>query len=239
MIVIPAIDLLDGKCVRLTEGDYSRSKVYEEDPLKVALRFEEAGFTHLHLVDLEGARSGKPVHLSVLRAISGATRLQIDFSGGLREQNHLEEAFENGAARLSIGSTAARRPELFLSWLDAFGPERLILGADSRNGMIAVQGWQEKTEWEVDEFIGFYFEKGIRRVICTDISRDGRMEGPSLSLYERLLEKWPALELIASGGVSDENDLVQLREAGLFACVVGKAIYEGRIRIGKDKNHYW
>jgi phosphoribosylformimino-5-aminoimidazole carboxamide ribotide isomerase len=231
MIVIPAIDLLDGKCVRLTEGDYSQSKIYEENPVKMARRFEEAGLTHLHLVDLEGARSGSPVHFSVLRAISEATNLQIDFSGGLREHKHLQEAFDSGAAQVSIGSTAARDPGRFLSWLDDFGPERLILGADSRDGRIAVQGWQEKTDWEVSEFIGHFYQQGIRRVICTDISRDGRMEGPSIELYDTLLKKMPELELIASGGVKDKEDLELLSKAGLFGCIVGKAIYEGRISL--------
>lgn len=231
MRVIPAIDLIGGECVRLTQGDYARQTTYHRDPLDAAKLFEDAGFTHLHLVDLDGARAGRIVNHRVLERISTHTRLHVDFGGGLKTDDDLRIAFECGAAQVTGGSIAVREPERFLGWLQAFGPERIILGADARDGFIAVGGWQEATALPLADFIARYRAAGVQYVICTDIGRDGTLTGPATDLYRDLLAQFPGLHLIASGGVGEMADLEALAEAGLYGVVAGKAFYEGRLEL--------
>lgn len=227
--VIPAIDLSEGKCVRLSQGDFDRMTVYGEDPLKVALEFEAVGVRSLHVVDLDGARIGSPQNISVLKSLRENTNLRIDFGGGLRKRTDLEEAFSAGADQVTVGSFAAREPDRFMGWIRAYGPERFILGADARQGRIAVSGWQEATDLSLVEFIARFREEGIRDVLCTAIERDGMLNGPETNLYKELMTTFPDIRLIASGGVSSLEDLDKLQEAGIPAVVVGKAIYENRI----------
>lgn len=229
--LIPAIDLLDGKCVRLTKGDYSKSTVYHPDPLEVAKSFEDAGLTRLHLVDLEGARSGHIVHHRVLERIATRTNLVIDFGGGLQSRDDLEIAFQSGAQMVTGGSIAVKKPHEFESWIAAFGAHRILLGADVRNGMIAVSGWTEATTQALIPFIESYVQKGIRTAICTDIARDGMLQGPAVELYRSILEKIPDLNLVASGGVSSIDDLQLLADAGVPSAIVGKALYENKIKL--------
>mgnify|MGYP001813561158 FL=1 len=248
MRIIPAIDLIEGKCVRLTKGAYDTKKVYREDPLEVALEFEAAGIRHLHLVDLDGARSAHIVNHGVLEKIVSKTGLKVDFGGGLKSDEDVRIAFESGAGQITGGSIAATEPELFLSWLDRYGPERIILGADAREGYIAVSGWEQETGRKLIPFVSRYQKKGIKYVICTDIGKDGMLEGPSLDLYRELLKKTailetriglsgvedvqrPGIHLIASGGVSSVDDLWQLKRLGCEGAIVGKALYEGRIQL--------
>lgn len=248
MRIIPAIDLIDGKCVRLTRGDYATQKVYNEDPLEVARAFEDAGIRYLHLVDLDGARQAHIVNHRVLEAIAGKTGLRVDFGGGLKSDEDVRIAFESGAAQVTGGSIAATDPGLFLSWLGQYGPEKIILGADAREGRIAVSGWQEDTGRELFPFVSGYQKKGVKYVVCTDISRDGMLAGPSLELYRELLLKTavietrvgmsgvedievPGIRLVASGGVSSLDDLLALREVGCDGAIIGKALYEGRITL--------
>jgi phosphoribosylformimino-5-aminoimidazole carboxamide ribotide isomerase len=248
MRIIPAIDLIDGKCVRLTKGAYDTKKVYREDPLEVALEFEAAGIRHLHLVDLDGARSAHIVNYRVLEKITSGTGLKVDFGGGLKSDEDVRIAFESGAGQITGGSIAATEPDRFLSWLERYGPDRIILGADAREGYIAVSGWQKETGRKLIPFVSRYQKKGIKYVICTDIGKDGMLEGPSLELYRELLKKTailetriglsgvedverPGIHLIASGGVSSVADLQQLKRLGCEGAIVGKALYEGRIRL--------
>lgn len=237
MHLIPAIDLIDGKCVRLTQGDYAQRKVYNEDPLEVALQFADAGLTRLHLVDLDGARSGHIVNYRILEKIAGSTDLHIDFGGGLKSDDDLRIAFECGARQVTGGTVAVKDPDLFVSWVTRFGGDRIILGADARDGKIAVSGWQEQSGLELHAFIKGYMEEGITHVICTDIAKDGLLEGSSVGLYRDLLAAFPELLLIASGGVKDLDDLQKLQEIGCFGAIIGKAIYEGRITL-KDLSHF-
>lgn len=231
MEIVPAIDIIDGKCVRLTKGDYNAQKTYSDNPLDMALRFQDAGIRRLHLVDLDGARSKHIVNYPTLEAIAGHTDLTVDFGGGIKSTQDLETALGCGAQMVTIGSTAVTEPELMTSWIEDFGQEHIILGADARDGKISVNGWKEDSELTLSDFISSYMQKGITQVLCTDINRDGMLQGPSVELYKTLLKKFPGIKLIASGGVSSVQDLIDLKEAGLPAAIVGKAYYEGRITL--------
>lgn len=229
MFIIPAIDIIEGKCVRLTQGDYEQKKVYNDDPLEVAKQFEDAGLEHLHLVDLDGAKAKRIVNYKVLERLAAKTSLKIDFGGGLKSDEDLRIAFECGARQVTGGTVAVREPDLFLNWLTTYGSERIILGADFRDGKIAVSGWQESSELELFAFLKDYAGKGVRYVISTDVSKDGLLQGSALDTYRQIRENLPDLQLIASGGVSTIEELERLREAGCYGAIVGKAIYEGRI----------
>lgn len=229
--IIPAIDLIDGKCVRLSQGDYNRKTVYNENPLEVAKMFETAGIKRLHLVDLDGAKAKHIVNYKVLEIIASKTNLTIDFGGGLKSDEDLKVAFESGAAMVTGGSIAVKEPETFLNWLEKFGSGKIILGADAKDGKIAVSGWQESTELSVIEFIAEFHKKGIYKVISTDISRDGMLSGPSFDLYAEILEKLPKVEIIASGGISSMDDILKLDEMGVPGVITGKAIYEEKISL--------
>jgi len=231
MDIIPAIDLIDGKCVRLTQGDYMQKKVYNQNPLEVAKSFEAAGIRRLHLVDLDGAKAQHIVNYRVLHSIATHTSLVIDFGGGLKTDADLRIAFDNGAAMITGGSIAVKDPETFIRWITEYGPDKIILGADTKDGMIAVSGWTETAPLELSAFIADYRIKGITQVVCTDIGRDGMMQGPSVALYRDLLKQFPGLYLVASGGVCCMEDIVELCDAGVPAVIIGKAIYEGKIRL--------
>ncbi|MEP5613090.1 MAG: 1-(5-phosphoribosyl)-5-[(5-phosphoribosylamino)methylideneamino]imidazole-4-carboxamide isomerase [Cyclobacteriaceae bacterium] len=231
MRIIPAIDIIEGKCVRLSKGDYNTKKIYNEDPLEVAKSFEDSGLRHLHLVDLDGAKAKKIVHWKVLEKLASRTNLIIDFGGGIQANEDLKIAFESGAEQITGGSIAVKDPDVFERWLLAYGPEKIILGADALDDNIAVSGWQESTQEPIGNFIKGYVAKGIEYVISTDISKDGMLEGPSFDLYEKILSELPKLKLIASGGVSTVDDLVKLSEMGLDGAILGKAIYENRISL--------
>ncbi len=231
MLIIPAIDIIEGKCVRLTKGDFSTQKIYNENPLEVAKEFEASGITHLHLVDLDGAKSGKVVNWNVLEVIAAQTNLKIDFSGGIKTRQAVEKAFELGADKITVGSLAVKNAKEFVDWIWSYGEEKLILGADVIGDKIAVQGWQESSTQTIFSFLDFYFEEGIDYVLCTDVSKDGMMEGPSVELYQSILEEYGEFKLIASGGVSSLEDLHKLKDIGCYAAIVGKAIYEGKISL--------
>ncbi|MCK5155732.1 MAG: 1-(5-phosphoribosyl)-5-[(5-phosphoribosylamino)methylideneamino]imidazole-4-carboxamide isomerase [Spirochaetales bacterium] len=236
MEIIPAIDIIDGKCVRLAGGDYGKKKVYNEDPLAVAREFEEYGIRRLHLVDLDGAKSGGIVNRKILETIASGTNLVIDFGGGIKRDSDIRAAFESGAAMVTGGSIAVKEPETFLAWHSEWGPDRIILGADARDGFIAVSGWLENSGSELIPFVLDYLAKGIRKVICTDISKDGMMSGASIELYKEMMQSADDaglrnLELIASGGVTYMSELDNLAEAGLSGAIIGKAIYEGSISL--------
>lgn len=229
--LIPAIDLIKGKCVRLSKGDYSTQKTYNENPLEVAQAFEAHGITRLHLVDLDGAKAGHIVNYKVLETIASKTNLTIDFGGGLKTTGDLRIAFECGAQMVTGGSIAVKNPEEFSGWIAQYGADKIILGSDVNNRKIAVSGWLETSAIDLFEFLQDYIAKGITKTICTDISKDGMLQGPSLSLYKEILDQFPELYLIASGGVSSMNDIEQLQQAGVPAVIFGKAIYEGRITL--------
>lgn len=229
--IIPAIDLIDGKCVRLSQGDYEAKKVYNEDPLEVAKMFEGAGIRRLHLVDLDGAKTKHIVNQSVLEKIASNTSLIIDFGGGVQSDEDIEIAFNSGASMVTGGSIAVRNQELFTSWITKYGADKIILGADCKDHKIAVSGWQEATSVEVIPFIGDYNQKGISKVVCTDISKDGMLQGPSIDLYKDILNAFPNLYLIASGGVSCFQDILDLEKSGVPAVILGKAIYENRVTL--------
>lgn len=233
MRIIPAIDIIDGKCVRLSKGDYNTKKIYNENPLEVAKEFEAHGIQYLHLVDLDGAKSKHIVNHKVLGQIASKTSLKIDFGGGLKTEKDLEIAFENGARQITGGSIAVKEPETFISWLQKYGSSKIILGADAHNEKVAISGWLEESKEELMPFIQNYRKEGIKYVICTDISKDGMLEGPSFDLYERILketsEDGESIHLIASGGISVFNELPRLAEMGCEGTIIGKAIYEGRI----------
>ena len=233
MKIIPAIDLMDGQCVRLRQGDFAEKKVYGADPLAMAQGFEAAGLTALHLVDLDGAKTGSPGNLEVLRAICRETGLVVDYGGGLRRREDVAAALDAGAQQVTVGSVAVKRPDLMADWLAEFGAERFILGADARGGKVAASGWQEGTAVGLEEFIGKWLALGVKDVLCTAIERDGMLTGPDTGLYKRLLGLFPDMRLIASGGVSSVEDLKALDKAGLWAVVVGKAYYEGRISLAE------
>lgn len=229
--LIPAIDLIDGKCVRLAQGDYNRRTLYNEDPLEVALEFEAHGLHRLHLVDLDGAKANHIVNWRVLERIASKTSLIIDFGGGLKSDSDLDIAFNSGARMVTGGSVAVKNPELFAGWLDRYGPEKIILGADVKDDKIAVGGWLEDTSLDWRDFIENYRQKGVVKVISTDIAKDGMLQGPSIALYRDILAQFPDLFLIASGGVSSIADIERLEEAGVPAVIFGKAIYEGHIHL--------
>ena len=231
MEIVPAIDIIDGKCVRLTKGDYNACKTYSDNPLDMALRFQDAGIRRLHLVDLDGAKSRHIVNYPTLEAIAGHTDLTIDFGGGIKSTQDLETALGCGAQMVTIGSTAVTEPDLMSRWIEDFGQEHIILGADARNGKISVNGWKEDSTLLLSDFISDYVKKGITQVLCTDINKDGMLQGPSAELYSSLLKEFPGIYLIASGGVSSAQDLICLKQAGLPAAIVGKAYYEGRITL--------
>lgn len=229
--IIPAIDIIDGKCVRLTQGDYNQKKVYNEDPVEVAMMFEDAGIKRLHTVDLDGARSSHVVNTRVIERIATHTNLTIDFGGGIKSDEDLRKAFDAGAQMVTIGSVAVKEPELFASWVETYGGEKIILGADVKNGYISISGWLEEGEQKLMDFICHHTKNGIHNVLCTDISRDGMLQGPAIELYKDIMAHYPNLHLIASGGVSCINDIERLNDAGIPAVVFGKAIYEGRINL--------
>lgn len=236
--IIPAIDLIAGSCVRLREGDFSRSTIYSDDPLEMARRFEDAGMQRLHLVDLDGARTGRVAHLNVLESIATHTRLAIDYSGGIRNEADAESVFNAGARYIGIGSLAVREPALLQGWITRWGAEAIILSADVRNDRIAMKGWEEQTEVLLFDFLDFWTRAGICNVCCTDITRDGMMEGPSLALYERIRERWPSLQLIASGGVSRIADVEVLEEIGCAGVIIGTALYQGTVLPGELRKFY-
>ncbi len=227
--LIPAIDIIDGKCVRLTKGDYAQKTVYADDPVAMAQRFEEAGFRRLHVVDLDGAKSRHIVNSQVLRRLKAQTSLTIDFGGGIKTDEDIETAFECGASMVTVGSVAVTQPELFSRWLAKYGSERMILGADVRNGLISINGWKEDSTEELLPFLKQYIDMGVKTVLCTEISKDGTLSGPAVALYREVMAAYPTLHLIASGGVSSVDDINELEAAGIPAVVFGKAIYEGRI----------
>lgn len=229
--LIPAIDIIDGKCVRLTKGDYDTKKVYNEDPVSVAKEFEQYGIKRLHVVDLDGARSKHIVNDSVLRRITEATSLTVDFGGGIKTNEDIEKAFDAGASMVTIGSIAVTNPELSFEWMERYGAEHIVLGADVRNGKISINGWKEDSTEDLIPFLKKYLDKGIRNVLCTEISKDGMLQGPAIELYKQVMKAYPTCHLIASGGVSCKDDIKELEAAGIPAVVFGKAIYEGRIKL--------
>lgn len=229
--IIPAIDIIDGKCVRLTQGDYNQKKVYNENPVEIAMMFEDAGIKRLHTVDLDGARSSHVVNTRVIERIATHTNLTIDFGGGIKSDEDLRKAFDAGSQMVTIGSVAVKEPELFASWVETYGGEKIILGADVKNGYISISGWLEEGEQKLMDFICHHTKNGIHNVLCTDISRDGMLQGPAIELYKDIMAHYPTLHLIASGGVSCINDIERLNDAGIPAVVFGKAIYEGRIKL--------
>ena len=231
MQIIPAIDIIDGKCVRLTHGDYSQKKIYNENPLEVAKEFEGAGLLRLHLVDLDGAKSGMVKNWKVLESIASKTGLIIDFGGGIKTEKDVQIVFESGAALATVGSIAVKDGEVFNQWLAYFGADRFLLGADVKDEKLTVSGWLEQTDIWIYDFLEDYTAKGVQQVFCTDVSKDGALEGPSTALYKSIVEKFPALHFIASGGVSCMNDVYQLQEVGCKGVIIGKAIYEGRVSL--------
>lgn len=228
--LIPAIDIINGQCVRLTKGDYDQKTVYGE-PLDMACEFERIGFKRLHVVDLDGAKSKHIVNDAALKAITAQTQLTVDFGGGIKTDEDIEKAFASGASMVTVGSIAVTQPDLFIGWLEKYGEERIILGADVRNGKISINGWKEESEEDLLPFLKKYIDAGVRNVLCTEISKDGTLQGPAIDLYKRVMDAYPDLHLIASGGVSCIEDIKALDAAGIPAVVFGKAIYEGKIKL--------
>ncbi|EKF56099.1 1-(5-phosphoribosyl)-5-[(5-phosphoribosylamino)methylideneamino] imidazole-4-carboxamide isomerase [Galbibacter marinus] len=237
MRIIPAIDIIDGKCVRLSKGDYNTKKVYNENPLEVAKSFEGHGIEHLHLVDLDGAKSSHIVNYKVLNTIATKTNLKIDFGGGLKTDQDLKIAFENGANQITGGSIAVKNPDVFQQWIQHYGSEKIILGADADQEKIAISGWQEASNEALLPFIASYLNKGIQYVICTDISKDGMLQGPSFDLYKKIIDQSPEIKLIASGGISTFDELPKLAELGCEGTIIGKAIYENKISLKQLENY--
>ena len=229
--LIHAIDIIDGQCVRLTKGDYNQKKVYNDDPLTVAKEFEKIGFKRLHMVDLDGARSKHIVNDEILRRVTAETSLIVDFGGGIKSEEDIVKAFESGASMITVGSIAVTQPELFIQWMEKYGPEKMILGADVRNGMISINGWKKDSQISLLPFLKQYVEAGVKNVLCTEISKDGTLQGPAVTLYKEIMSAYPKLHLIASGGVSRKEDIDELESEGIPAVVFGKAIYEGRINL--------
>lgn len=231
MIIIPAIDIIDGKCVRLTKGDYSQKTIYNQDPLEVALQFEDAGLKRLHLVDLDGARTGDVKNWKVLERIAGKTSLVIDFSGGISTQESLEITFNSGAIYAAVGSIAIKDEFTFSGWLLGFGANRFIIGADVKEESVVIRGWTETTTWTVFDLIEKYKLKGVKQFFCTDVNKDGLLQGASVDLYKKIMNQHPSIDFIASGGVSAIKDIEELRQAGCSGVIIGKAIYENRISL--------
>lgn len=229
--IIPAIDLIEGKCVRLTQGDYGQKKIYNENPLEVALQFEDAGLKRLHLVDLDGAKAKKVVNWKVLEKIASKTSLHVDFGGGVQSEDDIKIVFESGAKQVTGGSIAVKQPDLFEHWLKTYGGEKIILGADAKNEKIAVSGWEEGTSIWVYDFVEEYVEKGVKYTISTDVAKDGLLQGPSFDLYKNLQDKCPDLNIIASGGIAGIEDVEKLAEMNIYGVIIGKAIYENRISL--------
>jgi len=231
MDIIPAIDLMDGQCVRLYQGDFDQKEVYRQDPVEVARSMESAGMRRLHVVDLDGAKNGKMVNMKTLANIAGNTNLIIDFGGGIKKQDDLEAVFDHGASMVSVGSIAVKEPSQFWNWINKFGTDKFLLGMDLRNEHVSIMGWKEDTPLHWSEFLELQLQHGIEQVFCTDIQKDGAMQGPALELYTRILKKFPELHLIASGGVSQLIDLDELDKVGCKGAIIGKAIYEGSISL--------
>lgn len=233
--LIPAIDIIDGKCVRLTKGDYGQKKVYNDNPVAQAKEFEKLGMKRLHVVDLDGAKAKHVVNVDVLRGITAATGLKVDFGGGIKSDDDIEKAFAAGASLVTIGSIAVSQPDTFMRWLDRYGADKVILGADVRNGLVSINGWKEDTSEKLLPFLARYVKAGVKNVLCTEISRDGTLSGPSTDLYREVMEAFPGIHLIASGGVGRNEDIIELDEAGIPAVVFGKAWYEGKINLEELK----
>lgn len=233
--LIPAIDIIDGKCVRLTKGDYGQKKVYNDDPVAQAKEFEKLGMKRLHVVDLDGAKAKHIVNVDVLRGITAATNLKVDFGGGIKTDEDIEAAFSAGASLVTIGSVAVSQPDTFMKWLDRYGADNIILGADVRNGFVSINGWKEDSAEELLPFLSRYVKAGVKNVLCTEISRDGTLSGPSTELYSKVMDALPDIHLIASGGVGCNEDVIELDNAGIPAVVFGKAWYEGRINLKELK----
>lgn len=233
--IIPATDIIGGRCVRLSQGDYARSRVYDASPLDMALRFQDAGVHRLHLVDLDGAKASQPINLHVLEEIATHTNLDIEWGGGIKSRTALDDIFAAGAGHAICGSIAVRQPELFSEWLESFGSERIILGADARNGRVAVNGWLEDSTLSIDDIVKQFLPNGLSQVICTDISCDGMLTGPSFDLYANLNKSFPEIVFTVSGGVGSVDDLRRVEELGLPRVIIGKAIYEGRISLDDIK----
>ena len=231
--LIPAIDIIGGQCVRLTKGDYDQKTVYRDSPAEVAKEFEDFGFKRLHVVDLDGAKSKHIVNDAVLKSITTATNLIVDFGGGIKTDEDIEKAFASGASMVTVGSIAVTHPELFMGWLEKYGAERMILGADVRHGKISINGWKEDSEEDLLPFLKKYIDAGVRNVLCTEISKDGTLSGPAIDLYKEIMAAYPELHLIASGGVSSIDDIKALDKAGIPSVVFGKAIYEGKINLNE------
>ncbi|HEY3402651.1 MAG TPA: 1-(5-phosphoribosyl)-5-[(5-phosphoribosylamino)methylideneamino]imidazole-4-carboxamide isomerase [Ohtaekwangia sp.] len=232
MRIIPAIDIIDGKCVRLTQGDYAQKKVYNENPVDVAKSFQDAGLKYLHLVDLDGAKAGKVINWKVAEAIAAQTTLEVDFGGGIKTDEEIKKLFELGIKQVNLGSIAVKEPEKVKEWIKQFGFPKIILSADIKNYKVAINGWQEDTSVTIDDFLKDYVHnKGIEYVVCTDISTDGMLSGPNIDLYKWLMIRFPQIHLIASGGVSSLADLKQLKQIGTDAVIVGKAIYENKVSL--------
>jgi len=231
--IIPAIDIIDGSCVRLTQGDYTQKKVYNQNPLEVAKQFEDAGIKRLHLVDLDGAKQHHIVNHKVLVDICSKTNLKVDFGGGIKSDEDIQKAFDCGASQITAGSIAVKNKELTLKWLQKYGADKIILGADVMNNKIAIQGWQSTTEIDIFSFLSEYLSVGITQVICTDISKDGLLEGTSLELYNDIIHKFAEIKLIASGGVTHIDEIVKLNDMNVYGVIIGKAIYEGKIGINE------
>jgi phosphoribosylformimino-5-aminoimidazole carboxamide ribotide isomerase len=231
MQIIPAIDIIDGKCVRLTEGDYDTKKIYNENPLEVAKAFEDAGFTRVHVVDLDGAKAGKVRNWKVLEAVAGKTSMAVDFGGGIKTAEDVDIVFNAGAAWATIGSLAVKDEKTFVQWLQHYGAAKFMLGADVRDEKITIGGWLETTDIDIIDFIGNYLQQGVQQVFCTDVSKDGTLEGPALDLYKKIIAQHPTLAIIASGGVSIIDDVAALQEIGCGGVIIGKAIYENRISL--------
>jgi phosphoribosylformimino-5-aminoimidazole carboxamide ribotide isomerase len=231
MRIIPAIDLIDGKCVRLTQGDYAQKKVYNENPLDVAKSFEDQGLQYLHLVDLDGAKAGRVTNWKVVESITTHTKLVVDFGGGIKTDDEIRKLFERGIQQVNLGSIAVKEPEKVIQWIDEFGSDKIILSADVKNNTIAISGWQESSSINIRNFLRDYIENGIEYVTCTDISTDGMLTGPNIELYKTLILSFPQLHLVASGGVGTMEDLQELKRIGVDGVIVGKAIYEGRVKL--------
>ena len=235
MEIIPAIDIIDGKCVRLSQGDFETKKVYSESPLETARQFEAAGITRLHMVDLDGARQGKLINLASLSDVASNTNLKLDFGGGIKTKEDVLSVLNAGAGMINIGSIAVKQPALVSAWIEEFGSEKILLGADVRDEKIVTQGWQVSTDIGILKFIEDFVRRGIKQIFCTDVAKDGLLEGTSIDLYKKILGKFPGLHLIASGGVTSINEIEALKAIGCAGVIIGKALYEGRIKLGDLK----
>jgi phosphoribosylformimino-5-aminoimidazole carboxamide ribotide isomerase len=235
MEIIPAIDIIDGKCVRLTHGDYNQKKIYNEHPLEVALEFENSGINRLHLVDLDGAKAGSVKNWKVLENLAGKTSLVIDFGGGIKSENDVRIVLNSGASLATVGSITVKEPETFQNWINIFSAKKFFVGADVKGEKITISGWTENTDLDVFDFIQQQMDHGIQKIFCTDVSKDGALEGPSVELYRDIVQKFPSLHFVASGGVSSMDDIARLQEAACSGVIIGKAIYEGRILLSELK----